>query len=176
MGNLTRDPEIRYTASNRAMARFNVAVNRTWKNRDGAVQEQTDFIPVVVWGPQAENCEKYLAKGRPVLIEGRIQTRSYEAKTGEKRYVTEVQGENVVFLGSGGGSGGSDYRRNDAPQENRREYAPQEGQRGGGDYGSLREEPFRSPSGGNEPFPMDISEMGSPGDADDGQDESDIPF
>lgn len=168
MGNLTRDPEIRYTSSNRALARFSVAVNRTWKGRDGAVQEQTDFIPVVVWGPQAENCEKYLAKGRPVLVEGRIQTRSYEAQTGEKRYVTEVQAENVVFLGTGGGGGGN--RRDDAPQDYRRGS----GSGGGGDYGSLREEPFRAPSGGGEPFPMDISEMGGPGDTD--EDESDIPF
>lgn len=169
MGNLTRDPEIRYTSSNRALARFNVAVNRTWKGRDGAVQEQTDFIPVVVWGPQAESCEKYLAKGRPVLVEGRIQTRSYEAKTGEKRYVTEVQAENVVFLGSGGAGGGNN-RSDDAPRESRH------GSGGGGDYGSLREEPFRAPSGGGEPFPMDISEMGGQGNADDGEDESDIPF
>lgn len=173
MGNLTRDPEIRYTSSNRALARFSVAVNRTWKNRDGAVQEQTDFIPVVVWGPQAENCEKYLAKGRPVLVEGRIQTRSYEAKTGEKRYVTEVQAENVVFLGSGGAGGD---RRDEARQEYRRDSGRDSGGRNEGNYGSLREEPFRAPAGGSEPFPMDISEMNGPGGSDDGEDESDIPF
>ncbi len=166
MGNLTRDPEIRYTSSNRALARFTVAVNRTWKNRDGAVQESTDFIPVVVWGPQAENCEKFLSKGRPALVEGRIQTRSYEAKTGEKRYVTEVQAENVVFLG-GGGSGG----RRDGDSQG---YDSGGHGQGGGDYGSFREEPFKGPATKSEPFPMDISEMG--GQEDDGEDESDIPF
>lgn len=174
MGNLTRDPEIRYTSSNRALARFTVAVNRTWKTREGAVQESTDFIPVVVWGPQAENCEKFLSKGRPVLVEGRIQTRSYEAKTGEKRYVTEIQAENVVFLGSGGGGGG---RRDEGAQDygsGGDGYGLGGDSSRGGDYGSFREEPFRGPSGKSEPFPMDISEMDSS--EGDGEDESDIPF
>ena len=138
MGNLTRDPEIRYTASNKAYARFTVAVGRTWKGSNGELQEHTDFIPVVVWGPQAENCERYLSKGRPVLVEGQIRTRSYE-KDGQKRYVTEVQGDNVVFLGGGDG------QRN--------------GQNGG--QQPARNEPQTQQS---EPFPMDIAEDGDEAD------------
>ena len=89
MGNLARDPEVRYTATKQAVAKFSVAVNRRWKGTNGEVQEQVDFIPVVVWGSQAELCEKYLTKGAGVLVEGRISVRSYE-KDGQKRYVTEV--------------------------------------------------------------------------------------
>lgn len=122
MGNLTRDPDLRYTSADKAHARFSVAVNRVWKDRDGNVQEQADFIPVVVWGPLAENCERYLSKGRPVLVEGQIRTRSYE-KDGQKRYVTEVRGDNVVFLGGGDGqrngqNGGQQPARNEPqPQQ-----------------------------------------------------------
>lgn len=134
MGNLTRDPDLRYTSADKAHAHFSVAVNRVWKDRDGNVQEQADFIPVVVWGPQAENCERYLSKGRPVLVEGQIRTRSYE-KDGQKRYVTEVQGDSVVFLGGG------------------------DGQRNGQDGGQqpVQNEPRTQQS---EPFQMDMSEDG----------------
>ena len=100
MGNLSRDPEIRYTTSKQAVARLNVAVDRQWKGRSGEVQNQVDFIPVVVWGAQAENCERYLRKGRPVLIEGRLQVRSYDDKSGERRWMTEVIAASVIFLGS----------------------------------------------------------------------------
>jgi len=101
MGNLARDPEVRYSVDRKAMARFSVAVNNSWKDKNGDLQESVDFIPVVVWGPMAENCEKYLAKGSRVLVEGRIQVRSYEAKDGSgKRYATDVVASGVTFLGS----------------------------------------------------------------------------
>ena len=112
MGNLARDPEIRYTASKTAVAKLTVAVGHRYKAKNGgAVVDQTDFIPVVVWDKGAENCERYLRKGRPVLVEGRIQVRSYETKEGEKRYATEIVAQNVVFLGGmktegGGGKDG----------------------------------------------------------------------
>jgi single-strand DNA-binding protein len=99
MGNLARDPEVRYTASKTAVASMTVAVGHKFKSKAGAVVDQTDFIPVVVWDKAAENCEKFLKKGRPVLVEGRLQVRSYETKEGEKRYATEVVANNVVFLG-----------------------------------------------------------------------------
>ena len=106
-GNLTKDPELRYTVNKKAFARFGVAVNTTWKNANGELQESTDFINIVVWGPMAETCSKYLKKGRPVLIEGRIRTNSYDAKDGSgKRTSTEIFADNVIFLGSG--QGGSD--------------------------------------------------------------------
>ena len=104
-GNLTKDPEVRYTVNKKAFARFTVAVNNNFKNANGELQENTDYINVVVWGTQAENCGKYLKKGRSVLVEGRIQTSSFEAKDGSgKRYMTEINASNVIFLGSGQGS------------------------------------------------------------------------
>ena len=108
-GNLTRDPEVRYTVNKRAYARFTVAVNSTWKNANGEVQDTTDYISVVAWGGTAETCGKYLKKGSPVLVEGRIRTGSYDAKDGSKRYTTEVSVDNMIMLGSregGDNSGG----------------------------------------------------------------------
>ena len=111
-GNLTRDPEVRYTINKKAYARFGVAVNNTWKNANGEIQESTEYINVVVWGPSAENCGKFLKKGRPVLVEGSIRTTSYDAKDGSgKRYSTEINADNVIFLGSreGGDNSGGGY-------------------------------------------------------------------
>ena len=106
------------------MARFAVAVNNTWKDKNGDIQQSVDFIPVVVWGPMAENCERYLGKGSPVLVEGRIQVRSYEAKDGTgKRYSTDVIASGVTFLGGnksdGDRSGGyaPDTRDDDFPMD-----------------------------------------------------------
>ena len=101
-GNLTRDPEVRYTVEKRAWASFSVAVNYSYKNKNGEYQEAADFFPVTVWGPMAENCGKYLRKGSPVLVEGRLQNRSYEAKDGSgKRYVTDIAASEVLFLSGG---------------------------------------------------------------------------
>lgn len=101
-GNLTRDPELRYTASKKAYARFGVAVNHSYKDNNGEIKESTDFINVVAWGNTAEICGKYLKKGSPVLIEGRLRTSNYEAKDGSgKRTMTEVEASNMVMLGSG---------------------------------------------------------------------------
>lgn len=101
-GNLARDPEVRYTVNKRAWARFSVAVNYRYKDNNGEYKDGVDYIPIVVWGAQGENCGKYLKKGSPVLIEGRITTRSYEANDGSgKRYSTEINADNVIFLSSG---------------------------------------------------------------------------
>jgi single-strand DNA-binding protein len=153
MGNLARDPEIRYTASKQAVARLTVAVGRQWKGRNGELQNQTDFIPIVVWGNQAENCERYLRKGRPVLVEGRMQVRSYEDKSGERRWITEVIASSVTFLGSAS--------RDDEDVKE----SPYSG--GSDDFGSIRDKGFDG-----EEFPLDISEMG---DSEAGE-EADIPF
>ena len=107
-GNLTRDPELRYTVNKKSYANFTVAVNNTWKNANGELQETTDYINVVAWGAQAETVVKYLKKGSPVLVEGSIRTRSYDAKDGTgKRYVTEVNMMNMIMLGSREGVSGS---------------------------------------------------------------------
>lgn len=100
IGRLVRDPELRYTGSNIAVATFSLAVNRNYAGANG--ERETDFINIVVWRKQAENVKNYIKQGSQVAIEGRIQTRSYEDKEGQKRYVTEVVAENVQFLESKG--------------------------------------------------------------------------
>lgn len=96
IGRLTRDPELRYTSSNIPSATFSLAVDRTFTNQNG--ERDADFINIVVWRKQAENVKNYLAKGSQVAIDGRIQTRTYDAQDGSKRYVTEVVADNVQFL------------------------------------------------------------------------------
>lgn len=96
IGRLTRDPELRYTSSNIAVARFSIAVNRTFANQSG--EREADFINIVVWRKQAENVKNYLKQGSQVAIDGRIQTGSYDGEDGKKRYTTEVVADNVQFL------------------------------------------------------------------------------
>ena len=98
IGRLTRDPELRYTGSNTAVASFSIAVNRNFTNQSG--EREADFINIVVWRKQAENVKNYLSQGSQVAIDGRLQTRSYDDQNGNKRYVTEVIADNVEFLGS----------------------------------------------------------------------------
>jgi single-strand DNA-binding protein len=105
IGNLGADPELKYTPSNRPVCNLNLATNEVFKDKTGQRQERTEWHRVTVWGDQAENCSKYLAKGRSVYIEGRLQTRSWDDKEGKKRYSTEVVADRVVFLSSGGGDG-----------------------------------------------------------------------
>lgn len=105
IGRLTRDPELRYTGSNIPTATFSIAVNRNFTNQAG--EREADFINVIVWRKQAENCKNYLIKGSQVAIEGRIQTRNYDGQDGKKVYVTEVVADNVEFLGSRNSSGNS---------------------------------------------------------------------
>lgn len=101
MGNLTRDPELRYAPSGDAMCKFSLAINREWKGRDGDRKKDVTFIDVVVWGKQAENITQYLKKGSPCFVEGRIQTRSWEGQDGKKNRSFEVSADRVQFLGSG---------------------------------------------------------------------------
>lgn len=108
-GNLTRDPELRYVPSGKAVTKFGLAVNRSYITSTGERKDEVDFIPIVVWGKQAETCNQYLQKGRSVLVSGRLQFRSWETESGEKRSILEVVAQRVQFLG----------RREDA-------YGPQE--------------------------------------------------
>jgi single-strand DNA-binding protein len=97
IGRLTKDPELKFTAgTGTAVATFTIAVNRRLPNKDG--QREADFIPIVVWGKQAESTANYMSKGKLIAISGWIQTRSYDAKDGTKRYVTEIVAEEVQFL------------------------------------------------------------------------------
>ena len=102
VGRLTRDPEIRTLSTGNPVANFSIAVNRNFRNKDGVIE--ADFLNVVVYGRQADNIGKYVTKGSLVGVEGRIQTRSYDAQDGSKRYVTEIIADNVEFLSSRNGS------------------------------------------------------------------------
>lgn len=109
LGNLTKDPEMRFTPNGQAVSSFSVATNRKWKGRDGQPDgEATDYHNIVVWGKQAETVTPMLKKGNPVLVEGRIQTRSWEGQDGAKRYTTEIVAETVIVL-NGRGGGDSSY-------------------------------------------------------------------
>lgn len=99
VGRLTKDPEVRYTANNQtAVAKFTIAVNRMFKQEG---QPDADFIPVVVFGKSAENCGKYIGKGRLVAVSGRIQTRSWDDQEGKRHFTTEVLADEVHFLDKG---------------------------------------------------------------------------
>jgi single-strand DNA-binding protein len=111
IGNLGADPELKYTPSNRPVCNLSLATNEVFKDKSGQRQERTEWHRVTVWGDSAENCSKYLAKGRTVYIEGRLQTRSWDDKEGKKRYSTEVVADRVVFLGGGGGGAEGGARR-----------------------------------------------------------------
>lgn len=102
IGNLTRDPELRYTPNGSSVASFGLAVNRTYTNKQGERVENVDFFNIVVWAKLAELCSEYIKKGSPVAIEGRLQSRSWETEDGQKRSVVEVVAENVQFLGRAG--------------------------------------------------------------------------
>jgi single-strand DNA-binding protein len=107
MGNLTRDPEVRYTPKGTAVAELGIAVNRVYSGENGEKREEVTFVDVTVWGRTAENVGEYLKKGRPVFIEGRLQLDSWEDKqSGQKRNKLKVVADNVQFLGSRGAAGG----------------------------------------------------------------------
>jgi len=103
MGNLTRDPELRTTPNGQSVCNFGLALNRSYKSADGEWVEATDFVDIVAWGPLGERVAQYLSKGRPALVSGRLQSRSWE-QDGQKRNKLEVVAQDVTFLGSPGGA------------------------------------------------------------------------
>jgi len=107
IGNLGRDPELRYTQSGRAVANFSIATTEQWKDKEGQKQDRTDWHNIVLWGRQAEIAKDYLRKGKQIYLEGRIQTRSYEDKEGNKKWITEIVGDRFLMLGRKGDSGGA---------------------------------------------------------------------
>ena len=113
IGNLGRDPETRYTTGGDAVTNLRIATTETWKDKSGEKQEKTEWHTVVLFGRQAEIAGEYLKKGRPVYIEGRLQTRKYTDKEGVEKYSTEIVGDRMQLLGGregggGGGGGGGD--------------------------------------------------------------------
>jgi len=119
VGNLTRDPELRYTPANQAVANLGLAVNSNYTTASGEKREEVGFFRIVVWGRQAEACSQYLTKGRSVLVEGRLQSRSWETEDGQKRSAVDVVAERVQFLGGRTEEGG--FERSQSPQ---REESP----------------------------------------------------
>ncbi|MDR1960698.1 MAG: single-stranded DNA-binding protein [Gracilibacteraceae bacterium] len=107
IGRLTKDPELRYTPTGVAVAQFTLAVDRSFKNKDG--QRETDFITIVVYRQQAEHCANYLSKGKLAAVDGRLQIRTYDDNSGQRRWMTEVVADNVRFLSpkDGGSAAGS---------------------------------------------------------------------
>jgi single-strand DNA-binding protein len=99
IGNLTKDPELRYTPNGTAVANLRIAVNRKFKDRSGELKEDTCFVTVTAWDKQAEICNQYLQKGRPIFVEGILQSRSWETPDGQKRSTIDVRAERIQFLG-----------------------------------------------------------------------------
>ena len=112
VGNLGRDAELRYTPGGAAVATINMATTEVWNDKAGQRQEKTEWHRVVLWGKTAESLNEYLTKGKQIYVEGRLQTRQWDDKDGNKRYTTEIRGDRVVLLGGGsGGRGGGGASR-----------------------------------------------------------------
>ena len=107
MGNLTRDPEVKYTPKGTAVGDLAIAINDTYKAQDGTIKETVTYVDIEVWGRAAENCKQYLTKGRPVFVEGQLRLDQWETPQGEKKSRMKVRADRVQFLGGGGGGGGS---------------------------------------------------------------------
>jgi single-strand DNA-binding protein len=107
VGNLGRDAELRYTPGGAAVATINMATTEVWNDKAGQRQEKTEWHRVVLWGKSAESLSEYLTKGKQIYVEGRLQTRQWDDKDGNKRYTTEIRGDRIVLLGGAGGGGRS---------------------------------------------------------------------
>jgi len=137
IGNLGQDPEVRYTQGGQAILNMRIATSENWLDKDGERKERTEWHTVIMWGKRGEALGKFLSKGSKLCAEGRLQTRSWEDKSGNKRYTTEIVANNIVLLGSrpgGGGGGGGGY--DDGPPAPNDDYAPSGDGGGGGGGGS----------------------------------------
>lgn len=150
MGNLTRDPEVKYTPKGTAVCDLGLAINDSYKAQDGTIKETTTFVDVEVWGRTAENCKQYLTKGRPVFIEGQLRLDTWE-QDGQKRSKMKVRADRVQFLGGGQGGGGG-------------------GSRSGGNYSGGEQR--SATASGKTAAPSNVSEDAPPPP----RDEDDIPF
>lgn len=127
IGRLGADPELRYTPSGSPVANFRVATSENWVDREGQRQERTEWHRIVAWGKLAELCGEYLSKGRQVYLEGRLQTRQWDDRDGNKRYTTEIVARDVQFLGGRGDAAPSGGRRDagqSADADNNFDYGP----------------------------------------------------
>lgn len=122
VGNLGRDAEVKFTQGGTAVATLNLATQEKWKNKQNEMQEKTEWHRVVVWGKTAENLGEYLVKGKQIYVEGKLQTRQWEDKDGQKRYTTEIRADEIRLLGGGGGNRRQDHE--EAPQQEETEDIP----------------------------------------------------
>lgn len=139
VGNLGKDPELRYTPAGAAVATFSLATTERFKGKDGQMQEKTEWHNIVAWRQLAEICGKFLHKGKQVYIEGRIQTRSYDDRDGNKRYITEIVADQMQMLGRAGDEGGASGGRSGG---GRPAAAPAAAASGMPDYESFSDPPF----------------------------------
>jgi len=173
IGNLGADPELRYTPSGTAVCNFRIATNESYKDREGNQVEKTEWHNVVAWERLAEICGEYLKKGRPVYVEGSLQTRQWEDQDGNTRYTTEVKAREMQMLGGRDGEGGGGLDRSNEYDQSRPERTPARSGGGGGGQGGGR--PQGAPQGGGRP-------QGRPqpaGNADDlafSPEDDDLPF
>jgi single-strand DNA-binding protein len=114
VGNLGRDAELRYTPGGAAVATLNLATTEVWNDKGGQRQEKTEWHRIVLWGKQAESLQEYLTKGKQIYVEGRLQTRQWDDKDGNKRYTTEIKADRITLLGGGGGGRGASMDRGGA--------------------------------------------------------------
>jgi len=128
IGNMGKDPEMRYTTSGKPVCNFSVATSHTWKDADGTQQEKTEWHNIVAWGKLGEICNQYLNKGRQVFLEGRLQTRKWQGQDGGDRYTTEVVIDNMILLGGRDGGAPPNSRPSGGGSQGRPSY-------GGGEAG-----------------------------------------
>lgn len=126
VGNLGKDPEVSYLPSGQSVTKFSLATSRSYKDKNGELKDETEWHNIVAWGKLGEICAQYLAKGRQAYVEGRIQTRSWEGRDGNKRYTTEIIAENVQMLG-GRGEGPGEPVASRAPAAARNASPPDDG-------------------------------------------------
>lgn len=125
IGRMGADPEVKTITGGNTVARLSVATSENWKDKEGQKQERTEWHKVVVWGKLAELCGKYLAKGRQVYVEGRLQTRSWEDQQGQKKYTTEVVANTVQFLGAAGGASAGTGHANSSDSFGAQDFGPE---------------------------------------------------
>jgi len=128
VGNLGRDAELRYTPGGAAVATLNLATTEVWNDKQNQRQEKTEWHRVVLWGKQAESLQEYLTKGKQIYVEGRLQTRQWDDKDGNKRYTTEIKADRITLLGGGGGGrgGGMDRAASQGPGGGMDDHPPME--------------------------------------------------
>ena len=145
VGNLGRDSELRYTPGGAAVATLNLATTEVWNDRNNQRQEKTEWHRVVLWGKQAESLQEYLTKGKQIYVEGRLQTRQWDDKDGNKRYTTEIKADRITLLGGGGGGRGGGAGAGAGA-------SPEYGGRGGGSGGGMDEPPVEPITDDDIPF------------------------